>query len=87
MEGQVYSQEKLVAFRRHMHENPELGFQEFGTRENIKKFLMDIGVDPKSFKEMAQTALVVDLKGKKEPQGKDRCIALRADMDALSMNE
>jgi len=27
--------------------------------------------------------LVVDLKGIAEPSGKDRCIAFRADMDAL----
>lgn len=83
----IYDLEKLIAFRHAMHENPELGFKEFQTRDNIKKFLVDAGVDPKSFKEMAVTALVVDLKGKKEPSGKDRCIALRADMDALSMTE
>lgn len=87
MEGKAYNHEKLVAFRRQMHENPELGFKEFNTRENIKKFLTDIGVDSKCFREMAKTALVVDLKGKKSPEGDDRCIAFRADMDALSMNE
>lgn len=85
--NKIYSNEKLVAFRRHMHENPELGFNEFNTRDSIKKFLIDIGVDPKSFRELAKTALVVDLKGKKAPEGNDRCIAFRADMDALSMNE
>ena len=31
--------------------------------------------------------MIVDLKGEAEPQGKDLCIAFRADMDALSMNE
>ena len=65
MESKIYDQEKLVAFRRHMHENPELGFQEFNTRENIKKFLVNAGVDPKDFKQMAVSALIVDLKGKK----------------------
>jgi len=34
---------------------------------------------------MAKTALVVDLKGTAEQSGKDRCIAFRADMDALQM--
>lgn len=87
MESKIYSHEKLVAFRRHMHENPELGFNEFNTRESIKKFLTEIGVDPQSFKELAKTALVVDLKGKSAPQGDNRCVAFRADMDALSMNE
>lgn len=36
---------------------------------------------------MAVTGLVVDLKGKKAPQGNNRCIALRADMDGLQMEE
>lgn len=40
-----------------------------------------------SIKELLPTALVVDLKGKAEPKGKDFCVAFRADMDALSMNE
>ena len=37
--------------------------------------------------ELEPTALYVDLKGKGEPSGKPRCVALRADMDALSMVE
>jgi metal-dependent amidase/aminoacylase/carboxypeptidase family protein len=87
MEQKFYNHEKLVAFRHHMHENPELSFKEVNTRESIKKFLTELGISPTLFKEMAKTALVVDLQGKKEPSGKDRCIALRADMDALSMYE
>ena len=33
------------------------------------------------------TALYVDLSGQAAPSGKPRCIAFRADMDALSMVE
>ena len=33
------------------------------------------------------TALYVDLKGKAAPSGKPKCVAFRADMDALSMLE
>ena len=29
--------------------------------------------------------MIVDIKGKAEPKGKDFCVAFRADMDALSM--
>lgn len=36
---------------------------------------------------MAKTALVVDLTGQAAEQGEKRCIAFRADMDALSMIE
>lgn len=87
MDKKIYSHEKLVAFRRATHQEPETGFNEFKTRERIKAFLVDCGVDPTTFREMAVTALVVDIRGKKAPEGKDRCIALRADMDGLSMEE
>lgn len=33
------------------------------------------------------TALIVNLKGKAAPSGKPMCVAFRADMDALTMNE
>jgi metal-dependent amidase/aminoacylase/carboxypeptidase family protein len=34
---------------------------------------------------MAKTALVVDLIGQAPEEGEKRCVAFRADMDALSM--
>lgn len=37
--------------------------------------------------DLEPTALYVDLKGKGKESGKSRCIAFRADMDALSMVE
>jgi metal-dependent amidase/aminoacylase/carboxypeptidase family protein len=40
-----------------------------------------------AFTELKPTALVVELRGKAAPQGKDICVAFRADMDALSMTE
>lgn len=38
-------------------------------------------------KELEPTALYVDLTGEAPPQGDKRCIAFRADMDALAMIE
>jgi len=35
--------------------------------------------------QLEPTALYVDLRGKAEASGKPRCIAFRADMDALHM--
>ena len=38
-------------------------------------------------KETEPTGLIVDLCGKAEPKGERKCIAFRADMDALTMQE
>jgi hippurate hydrolase len=49
--------------------------------------LLEFGVEHEAIREMAGTGLVVDLKGKGPAKGSPRCIAFRADMDALSMIE
>ena len=79
--------ERCVAFRREIHQYPELGFQEFETRNRIKKILAEFGVLPEQMHETEPTALHVDIKGKAAPSGQPRCVAFRADMDALSMVE
>jgi amidohydrolase len=59
--------------------NPELGFQEFETAELIKKELEACGIPFES--QVARTGIVADI-GTGGP-----AIALRADMDALSIQE
>jgi hippurate hydrolase len=49
--------------------------------------LLEFGVKDEWIREMQPTALVVDIRGKAEPKGRDYCVAFRADMDALSMTE
>lgn len=61
LSGQVL--ERLIELRHEIHAHPEVGFQEFETRERIKKALIEFGVKETQWKEMAQTALVVDLTG------------------------
>jgi len=64
--------------RRHLHRNPELSFQEFETSAFIKQRLADLGVE---FRPVAGTGVVAHIgKG-------DRCVALRADIDALPIVE
>ncbi|KAG8381612.1 hypothetical protein BUALT_Bualt06G0139600 [Buddleja alternifolia] len=70
----------LVSIRRQIHENPELGFKEFNTSALIRSELEKIGV----FYEypFAQTGLVAQI-----GSGYPPIVALRADMDALPLQE
>jgi amidohydrolase len=73
--------EDAVRLRRLFHENPELGFEEHQTSFNIEKFLKDIGLEV--ITGFAKTGVVGILHGQKEGP----VIALRADMDALPIQE
>ena len=72
---------EVVSYRRHLHANPELSYQEFNTSKYVAEKLRDLGLEPK---EIATTGLLVEIKGK-NPDSKS--IALRADMDALPIQE
>lgn len=75
----------LVALRRDFHENPELGFEEWRTSGKIKEFLTNEGIE---YRETAKTGVCGIIKGTlKDDSKKDRCIALRADIDGLPMDD
>ncbi|MDM0579625.1 M20 metallopeptidase family protein [Clostridium perfringens] len=75
----------LVALRRDFHENPELGFEEWRTSGKIKEFLTNEGIE---YIETAKTGVCGIIKGTlKDDSKKDRCIALRADIDGLPMDD
>lgn len=76
---QIHSE--TIANRRHLHANPELSFEEFNTASFIKNKLDELGIPWKS---MANTGVIGLLKGNLES---DKVIALRADMDALPIQE
>jgi amidohydrolase len=71
----------VIDFRRKMHRWPEIGGNEFKTTELIKRELEDLGIE---VADLTPTGCVGLLKGGK-PGG--RCVALRADIDALPMTE
>ena len=48
---------------------------------------MEFGIKQEQMTETEPTALYVDLTGEAAPSGDKRCIAFRADMDALHMLE
>tara|TARA_R100001369_G_scaffold66862_1_gene94371 strand:- start:6099 stop:7325 length:1227 start_codon:yes stop_codon:yes gene_type:complete len=70
-----------ITVRRHLHQNPELSFQEFNTCAFIREELEKIGIDDISA--VAGTGLLASFNGKKS----GRTILLRADMDALPIRE
>lgn len=72
--------ESVISLRRHFHTHPELSNQEFNTQKKIMEILTELGLEPKA---IAQTGVMADLKGAKP----GRCIAIRADMDALPVQD
>nr|WP_238534386.1 amidohydrolase [Advenella kashmirensis] len=72
---------KLIAWRRDIHEHPELGNQEKRTAKLVADHLRSLGMDVKTG--VAVTGVVGVLKGGKPGP----VVALRADMDALPVKE
>jgi amidohydrolase len=72
---------EVIAWRRHLHKNPELSNREFNTAKYIAKHLRGLGIEVQEG--VAKTGVVGLLKG--DLPGK--VVALRADMDALPVTE
>jgi len=72
---------KVIAWRRDIHKNPELGNREVRTAELVAKHLQSLGMEVKT--NVAKTGVVGLLKGSKPGP----VVALRADMDALPVVE
>jgi amidohydrolase len=74
-------EQKCIAWRRDIHQNPELGNNEYRTAKLVADHLRSLGIDVKE--KVGKTGVVGILKGAKPGP----CIALRADMDALPIVE
>ena len=70
----------IIKWRRDFHQYPELGFKEFRTSNIINEYLISFGMSPKTG--IGETGITADIKF-----GEGPTIALRADMDALPMQE
>ncbi|MBS4534841.1 amidohydrolase [Clostridium sp. D2Q-14] len=71
----------LINIRREFHMYPELGMEEFKTSQKICDLLDEMGIEYE--RGIANTGVVGIIKGKKE----GKTVALRADMDALPIDE
>ncbi|QNA42855.1 amidohydrolase [Lacibacter sediminis] len=72
---------KVIEWRRHLHQNPELGNREFKTMAYIANHLKSLGLEVTTG--VAKTGVVAILKGGKPGS----VVALRADIDALPIVE
>ena len=70
--------DEIIVHRRHLHANPELSFKEYNTSKYIKSVLDDLGIENKTIGETGIVGLI--------GMG-NKCIALRADIDALPITE
>jgi metal-dependent amidase/aminoacylase/carboxypeptidase family protein len=74
-------EQKVIDWRHDIHQNPELGNREFRTAELVAKHLQSLGIETQT--KVGITGVVGILKGDKPGP----VIALRADMDALPVEE
>lgn len=80
--------DELIAFRRRVHAHPELSSQEFATTEAVASRLQVSGLVPQVFE--SGTGLICDIVVGNESDANDGpipTIALRADLDALAMED
>lgn len=78
--AQAFASE-FITVRRHLHQNPELSFQEYNTCKVIKTQLEALGV--KDVVSVAKTGILATISGSEN----GRSILVRADIDALPIHE
>jgi amidohydrolase len=72
---------RCVDLRRRLHGEPELSGQEWGTRDLVLAELKAAGLEPRAFAGCAGVSARIP------GRDRSRCVALRADMDALPLQE
>lgn len=70
----------VIQMRREFHQYPEVSMEEYRTSQRVKEELDKIGI---TYKSVAGTGVLATIEGKNP----GKTVALRADMDALSVNE
>jgi amidohydrolase len=73
--------EEIIGVRRHLHQYPELSFHEVQTSAYIKRKLDEMGI---MWQPVAGTGVLATING---ALGAGKVIALRADMDALAIED
>ncbi|MES9698411.1 MULTISPECIES: M20 peptidase aminoacylase family protein [Bacillus] len=73
--------EKLISIRRHLHEYPELSYEEFETTKAIKNWLEEANITINDSN--LETGVIAEISGNKNGP----VVALRADIDALPIQE
>jgi amidohydrolase len=76
--------DKVCGYRAHLHQFPELSFQEFETAKYVSNVLTTLGIEHQT--NVAGTGIVAIIRGKNHAENQ-ACVALRADLDALPILE
>lgn len=76
--------EKVREFRHHLHMHPELSYEEFETMEYVSRILIEHNISHE--KGVGKTGIVAMIRNERHPLDMP-CIGLRADLDALPINE
>lgn len=80
----------LIALRREVHMHPETGFKEVRTQSRVREVLTKFaGIPEENIRVSAITGLIADIHGTAPAKEGHpvKCIALRSDLDGLSMTE
>ena len=81
----VDNQDDLMSWRQHLHQNPEIAYEEKDTSDFVAAKLESFGVEV--HRGFGGTGLVGVIKGNLGEPESGKAIGLRADMDALPMSE
>ena len=81
LDEQVSLLNKLVAYRRELHEHPELSMKEYETTKRIRRWLEEEGIPVLNFP--LEVGIIAEITGSQPGP----TIALRADIDALPIKE
>ena len=73
--------DQVISLQRDIHSHPEIGFDTVRTAGLVAQHLKAAGIDTRE--QIGKTGVVGDI----EVPGATRCVAFRADMDALPMDE
>ena len=75
---------EIIALRRHFHSHPELSWQEERTTDRVQEELLKLGIETvhRGYGGTS-SGLIADIQG----GAPGKCVALRADMDALPVTE
>ena len=73
---------EIVSIRRYLHKHPELSFKEYKTSKYIKSILESWNIEYTD--DYVETGILAIVKGKNPDKN---CIAIRADFDALPIQE
>src|SRR4051812_1899686 len=76
---------ELRALRHDIHQHPEIAFEEIRTSKIIADKLESFGLSP--VRQVGRTGVVVSIQGTKPGRNNAKKVGLRADIDALPMQE